>query len=308
MNEQQRRPAWHNFVAGISASSFQVFQPNCDAASGACSTLVLHPVDVIKTRMQVQGSESVSGPRFTNSWQIAQHLVRNEGWRSLYKGVSPNLAGNAASWGLYFFGFRIVTDQLHHMHQLSKTTSDLVSGVVTGTLVLAVTNPIWVVKTRQCLDMTSDRPNVSLLGSLRDLWKNEGLRGFYRGFGAGLFGTTHGALQFTSYQYMRRHLIDGQDSVPWWQTTLIAGASKIFAATATYPYQVVRSRLQRVDSPYTGLIDCIQRTFRNEGFSGFYRGVIINVLKVTPAACVVFVTYESVIESLGKLEDRRTKD
>lgn len=43
---------------------------------------------------------------------------------------------------------------------------------------------------------------------------------------------------------------------------MMAAVSKIFAVSATYPYQVVRARLQDQHNTYSGVFDVIRRTWR----------------------------------------------
>ncbi|KFO94999.1 Mitochondrial folate transporter/carrier, partial [Calypte anna] len=43
---------------------------------------------------------------------------------------------------------------------------------------------------------------------------------------------------------------------------IMAALSKIFAVSATYPYQVVRTRLQDQHNTYSGVFDVIHRTWR----------------------------------------------
>lgn len=99
----------------------------------------------------------------------------------------------------------------------------------------------------------------------------------------------------------------------------MAALSKIFAVATTYPYQVVRARLQDQHNSYSGVLDVIRRTWRcstattetgtgstpvrskslpfllrNEGAAGFYKGIIPNIIRVTPACCITFLVYEKV--------------
>ena len=77
--------------------------------------------------------------------------------------------------------------------------------------------------------------------------------------------------------------------------TLISGASKLFALVVTYPYQVVRSRIQNNATAhlYPSIPACVARTWREEGARGFYRGLGTNLVRVLPGTCVTFVVYEN---------------
>lgn len=71
-----------------------------------------------------------------------------------------------------------------------------------------------------------------------------------------------------------------------------AALSKLFAATATYPYQVVRARLQDQYRDYKGVMDVVSQTWRYEGVRGFYKGLSPYMVHVTPNICLVFLIYE----------------
>ncbi len=49
---------------------------------------------------------------------------------------------------------------------------------------------------------------------------------------------------------------------------------------------------------YNGVIDCVRKTWRNEGIYGFYKGCIPNTIRVAPAAAITFFTYELVADAL----------
>merc|ERR1712037_515419 len=53
-----------------------------------------------------------------------------------------------------------------------------------------------------------------------------------------------------------------------------AAISKLVAALTTYPYQVVRARLQDQQNKYAGSLDCISKILKLEGLKGFYKGSV----------------------------------
>ena len=71
-----------------------------------------------------------------------------------------------------------------------------------------------------------------------------------------------------------------------------AALSKLFAAVTTYPYQVVRARLQDQNSRYDGALDCVRKTMRYEGVRGLYKGLTPYLVHVLPNICMVFLIYE----------------
>jgi solute carrier family 25 (mitochondrial folate transporter), member 32 len=81
---------------------------------------------------------------------------------------------------------------------------------------------------------------------------------------------------------------------------ILGGTSKIVASCITYPYQVIKSRIQQrgVGSQYfyTGVVDCVTKTWKQEGVRGFFRGLIPNAMKVAPSSALTFVVYEEVLK------------
>jgi len=328
--------------------------------AGTLTTLTLHPFDLIKTRLQVglqspgTARDPVVARHYGGSIHAARVLVAHEGWRSLWKGLSPNLAGNAAAWGLYFCGFEIVKHHLSTHEPFAvvrwlthpaalppgagagaaprrplNALEHVLAASFTGVCVLAMTNPIWVVKTRMFLDRTPIRtaattevataaaatslpssagagsaPSINLWNALRSLYAAEGLVGLYRGFVPGLLGVSHGALQFMAYEELKRLRMQQRRAhnpstadAPWsaLETVSMSALSKAFAAFITYPYQTVRSRLQAAHGNARPTFRrVVMDTWHNEGVRGFYRGSVINIVRVMPAACSVFLIYEQV--------------
>ena len=79
---------------------------------------------------------------------------------------------------------------------------------------------------------------------------------------------------------------------------LFGAVSKAVATSATYPYQVIKSRLQQrlVNGlpHYEGFFDCVQQIVKNEGLGGFYKGFVANLLRVAPQSALTLLIYEIV--------------
>lgn len=60
------------------------------ATSGAFGASVVYPLNVLRTRLQTQGT-AMHPARYTGIWDVARTTLRNEGFRGMYKGLTPNL-------------------------------------------------------------------------------------------------------------------------------------------------------------------------------------------------------------------------
>ncbi|BHF65472.1 hypothetical protein SprV_0200848300 [Sparganum proliferum] len=284
---------WEQLIAGL--------------AGGAASTVALHPLDLAKVRLQVNEGTGVitARPRSTRLIGTLSEVYKARGFLGLYQGITPNLLGSASAWGLYFFIYGAIKNHAQEgdpSRKLSKVEY-LGYAYLSGCLVLSVTNPIWVVKTRMCLQYeTLDKPRVPTLttwGNLVSIWRLEGMKGMYRGMVPGLLGVSNGAIQFLLYEEMRnfyngtyfQRRIDTHLSSIEYLT--IATLSKAVAVAVTCPYQVVRSRLQEQYRRYTGIIDVISTLWRYEGILGFYKGLLPSILRTAPACGITFLVYEN---------------
>ncbi|KAF5008287.1 hypothetical protein FDECE_5425 [Fusarium decemcellulare] len=60
------------------------------ATSGAFGASVVYPLNVVRTRLQTQGT--VMHPAtYTGIWDVTKKTIQREGYRGLYKGLTPNL-------------------------------------------------------------------------------------------------------------------------------------------------------------------------------------------------------------------------
>ncbi|KAJ6989930.1 folate transporter 1 [Populus alba x Populus x berolinensis] len=136
----------------------------------------------------------------------------------------------------------------------------LASAAEAGALVCFCTNPIWLVKTRLQLQnpLHQTRRYSGLYDALKTIMREEGWRALYKGIVPSLFlQVSHGAVQFTAYEELRKVVVDYKakqrkedcksadtDLLNSVDYAVLGGSSKIAAIILTYPFQVIRSRLQ----------------------------------------------------------------
>ena len=144
------------------------------------------------------------------------------------------------------------------------------------------------------------------------IYQLEGLSGFYRGLVPSLLGVSHGALQFMAYEQLKRYreanLIQDRRNLSPLEYVCLSSVAKLFAGSVTYPYQVVRARLQmyEADKDYASARDAVARIWRQERLRGFYKGLAPNLFRVLPSTWVTFLVYEEMRMSLPRM--LRTND
>lgn len=292
LQEQTQPSGWlkkikfEHFFAGVGA--------------GAISTLLLHPLDLVKVRMQVQGHISI----YQGTLKAFSSIYQANGLSGFYQGLAPNLTGSVISWGAYFLLYESIKEQMNRGGTIVLGPQHhMVAAAEAGLITALLTNPIWVIKTRMCLQNPNQPGNYrGLINAFVRIGREEGFRGFYKGVVPSLFGVSHGALQFMAYEELKKMFQrDRRTQLDVQEYLFVAATSKAFASFATYPYQVIRSKLQsqkgnvnKTDAVYKGTIDACKKIFLNEGLGGFYRGIVPSILRVMPATCITFLVYESI--------------
>ncbi|RCI15943.1 hypothetical protein L249_1958 [Ophiocordyceps polyrhachis-furcata BCC 54312] len=353
----------------VRASESQ-FNALAGALGGFTSGIVTCPLDVIKTKLQAQGTyrlvddgRHVGHPKMYNGLVgTAKVIWRQEGVRGMYRGLGPIILGYLPTWAVWFTIYNKSKGWMAR-HSENKHMVSFCSSIIAGASSTIVTNPIWVIKTRLMsqshmpetdhhLDTlypkASNTPRQSLyswhyrstMDAAKKMYMSEGLASFYSGLTPALLGLTHVAVQFPTYEFLKTSFTgQGMGAAPaqgesaHWLGILSASIlSKILASSATYPHEVIRTRLQTQRRPlvgehylqglgvstpasgagregpkYRGIVMTFRTILREEGWRAFYAGLGTNMMRAVPAATVTMLTYEYVMRQLNsaKVEGRR---
>ncbi|CAJ1942471.1 unnamed protein product [Sphenostylis stenocarpa] len=288
------------------------------AAAGFTAVVVMHPLDVVRTRFQVNDGRVSHLPSYKNTAHAVFTITRSEGLRGLYAGFLPGVLGSSIAWGLYFF-FYDKAKKRYARNSEGKLSPGfhLASAAEAGSLVCLCTNPVWLVKTRLQLQtpIHQIRPYSGLYDAFRTIMREEGVSALYKGIVPSLFLVSVGAIQITAYEQLRKVVVDfkskritihnqNPDKLLNSAYYAVLGAtSKLAAILLTYPFQVIRTRLQQRPSDdgvprYMGTWHVVKETARFEGVRGYYKGITANLLRNAPASSIIFIVYENVLKYL----------
>ncbi|ESR38844.1 Folate transporter 1 [Citrus sinensis] len=307
-------------MSELKSGQWQWENATAGAIAGFATVAAMHPLDVVRTRFQVNDGRVSNLPTYKNTAHAILTISRLEGLRGLYAGFSPAVLGSTLSWGLYFFFYgRAKQRYSKNGKEKLNTGHHLASSAEAGALVCLCTNPVWLVKTRLQLQtpLHQTRLYSGLYDALTTIMKEEGWSGLYKGIVPSLFLVSHGAIQFTVYEELRKVIVDfkskrrkqnpdrANNLLNSADYAILGGSSKIAAMLLTYPFQVIRARLQQRPSGngiprYVDSWHVIRETARFEGLRGFYRGITPNLLKNVPASSITFIVYENVLNFLKK--------
>ncbi|OQE37836.1 hypothetical protein PENCOP_c009G08535 [Penicillium coprophilum] len=315
------------------------------ASGGMATAIVTSPLDVLRTRLQSDfyqtpdrgtnvSPQSNQLPQTSRPLQRSNHktlriissIYRAEGWRAFFRGLGPSMAGVVPATAIKFYVYgnckRIGAQLMGHKEDSAfiHAQAAICAGLATST----ATNPIWLVKTRLQLDKTqthtggpSTRRYRNSIDCIRQVMRNEGLGGFYRGLSASYLGSIETALHLVLYEQLKTRLhrsLEATEGKPrtafwdevshWVSTSGAASSAKLVAGLITYPHEVIRTRLrqapmERGQAKYTGLLQCFRTIAKEEGMAGLYGGLAPHMLRSLPSAIITLGVYEFVLRVTG---------
>jgi solute carrier family 25 protein 33/36 len=265
--------------------------------AGAVAAAITCPLEVIKTNLQARANVG-SG---LHPLSMATRIVREQGAGGLYRGLSLSLMGIIPTRSCYFWAYGASKGALTGTLGDGPVTH-MMSAVAAGGLSASVTCPLWMVKTRMQLQGTS------LVDTARGIVAQDGVKGLYRGLKASYWGLSEGALQFFMYEQVKRAMKEANDGkdLSTLQYLAAAGGTKGLASIATYPHEVVRTRMREAASQrYRSMFQSIALIAKEEGRRGLYSGLGPHLMRVVPNTAIMFMSFELLSRHLPAMLEER---
>ncbi|KAF9433124.1 hypothetical protein BGZ76_009848 [Entomortierella beljakovae] len=236
--------------------------------SGVAGLIVGSPLDVLKVRLQAQGSSDASKGIYSNKNSLTT-MVQNEGIKSLFKGITSPIVGLA---GLNSILFASYSASMRLFETLSPATSTFYSdaqqplshvfaaGFVAGVACFLVSTPTELVKCRAQVIASRLDPNSSAAAQrailsesgswsvTKDVVRRFGLRGLYQGGLVTILRDAPGyGVYFLSYEGLKRVLDIPQGEtggINTWKLLFAGGVAGTLSWASIYPLDVIKTRLQ----------------------------------------------------------------
>ncbi|KAK6751681.1 hypothetical protein RB195_003227 [Necator americanus] len=268
---------------------------------GLVSTAACHPMDLLRIRFSADRGRGIRiQPRYSSYLDAGKRIYRVEGIRGLYQGATPNMVARSLAWALYLQWFNKMRKILP-FHTPSENLDNFLCAIFTGGTIMCITNPIWVTKTRLCLqyETNTTKKYSGMIDCLIKLYRGEGVKGLYKGLLPGIVGTSQQSLYLTIYTSFKswrckRTGLEVDSQLSTMDYLVFSSFAKCAATTLTFPIQLIRTRMQDHNLPSGGIWRTISDTLRLEGIHGLFKGCLMANMRQVPAAVVTFVTYEHV--------------
>lgn len=211
---------------------------------------------------------------------------------------------------------------------MEDAAKDYAAGFAAGVATVLIGHPFDTVKVK----LQTQNTEVSTVryrnaaNCILAILKTEGLKGFYRGASSSFVGVAlESSVLFGAYSQMRSALQGREGGEP--ELFSIVPAAAVGGACISMilcPTELVKCRLQvqvneggtsslRVQR-YDGPLDCLQKTIKNSGVQGVFRGGVSTLLRECTGNSFFFATYEfsryrmlRALEYCNEVESQPTK-
>lgn len=232
-------------------------------------------------------------------------IGRNEGFATLWRGLSLTLLMAAPANIIYFTGYELLRDSspIAHMTWLNPLLCGSIARSIAGTCIA----PLELLKTRLQSIPSAERKLASLVDDLRIDVAQKGPRVLFRGLALTLWrDVPFSGIYWSSYEYFKHmlasnpswHFTQSNDTNLFLHSFISGSISGSIAAFATNPFDVGKTRLQiSSESKSTGfkekkLAKFMSDIVKYEGVGALYVGLIPRLLKVAPSCAIMISSYE----------------
>ncbi|KAF4519785.1 hypothetical protein B566_EDAN009036 [Ephemera danica] len=158
----------------------------------------------------------------------------------------------------------------------------------------------------KCRIQVNPEKYKSIVTGFKVTIKEDGIRGLGKGWAPTFIGySMQGLCKFGFYEVFKVFYSDilGEENSYLWRTSLYLAASasaEFFADIALSPMEAVKVRIQTMPGFASTLREALPIIYKDEGLSGFYKGLVPLWMRQIPYTMMKFACFERTVELLYK--------
>lgn len=154
----------------------------CAGGAAVITVSFIHPIDVVKTRLQISGEAGREGGKAYNGMgDVVKSVLKEEGASSFYKGIGAAWLREASYTSLRLGLYEPIKGIVGANEPGAGFLKKFVAGAAAGAIGSLAGNPFDVLKTRMMADSGEQKP---LATYANEVLKGQGMAGFYKGIQA----------------------------------------------------------------------------------------------------------------------------
>ncbi|GBP53303.1 Mitochondrial 2-oxodicarboxylate carrier [Eumeta japonica] len=262
-------------------------QIGAGGSAGFIEVCIMHPLDLVKTRLQIQATKSSlkKDPNYYSGiLDCMGKMYRYEGLTSFWKGILPPI-----------------------LAETPKRATFSLAGLGAGITEAILVNPFEVVK----VTLQSNRALATELPSTwsvtRQIVRENGLG--FQGLNKGLTATiarngVFNMVYFGFYHSVKGYFHEYEDPIlEFGRKVAIGFTSGVLGSCVNIPFDVAKSRIQGPQPipgvvKYSSTTSTIIMVYKEEGFRALYKGLLPKVLRLGPGGAIMLVVYDYVYHFL----------
>ncbi|XP_018329470.1 solute carrier family 25 member 45-like isoform X1 [Agrilus planipennis] len=273
-------------------------------------------MDTIKTRQQTLNLSALHTITAT---------LKHEGIRGFYKGMlSPLLTIgpiNSLFFGVYGNVLQLLQHNANSEGRVDWTDPSwkknvFLAGCVGGFAQCFIICPVELIKIELQLNTQdsfgknshTEIPHKTPWSVTKYIVQQRGVPGLFRGFVPTMWrDIIPSGCYFLGYQAILESLEQRFPHYHSLNEMVSGGLTGVFSWVFVIPFDVVKSRIQAdstVNPKYHGMIDCMVKSYREEGASIFGKGFTVCMVRAFPVNAAIFFAYEVAIEFMHSLHGK----
>lgn len=224
------------------------------ALGGAIANLIVSPVNLVTTRMQVN-------KEYKNVFDAFCKIYQEEGIAAFYEGATQSSLSVMISAFFYFYAYDMLRNgRLRQIAQRRKSgkapatlgiAEELLIGSLAGMFCKFITSPLSNIVTRQQTAHLTEQSThkqipTSAIGILKDIYNEKGITGLWTGYKATIFLSVNPSLTYYFFQLLKAVFIPRKyrDNPSKFHLFFFPATAKTLATLLTYPLLLFKTRVQ----------------------------------------------------------------